>query len=46
MSFTIKVKEELLGLGRQDKTELSAIIKMSGSLGIANQGLTCLLYTS
>ena len=40
MSFTIKVKEELLGLVRKDKTELSAIIKMLGSLGIASQGLT------
>lgn len=45
MSFTIKVKEELLGLGRQDKTELSAIIKMSGSLGIANQSLTLSVTT-
>ena len=45
MSFTIKVKEELLGLGRQDKTELSAIIKMSGSLGIADQGLTLSVTT-
>lgn len=45
MSFTIKVKEELLGLGRQDKTELSAIIKMSGSLGIASQGLTLSVTT-
>ena len=40
MSFTIKVKEELLGLGKKDKTELSAIIKISGSLGIYGQGLT------
>ena len=45
MSFTIKVKEELLGLGRQDKTELSAIIKMSGSLGISSQGLTLSVTT-
>ncbi len=45
MSFTIKVKEELLGLGRKDKTELSAIIKMSGSLGIASQGLTLSVTT-
>ena len=26
MSFTIKVKEELLGLGKKDKTELSATV--------------------
>ena len=43
MSFTIKVKEELLGLGKKDKTELSAIIKISGSLGISSQGLHYLL---
>ena len=45
MSFTIKVKEELLGLGKKDKTELSAIIKMSGSLGISSQGLTLSVTT-
>jgi cell division protein WhiA len=45
MSFTIKVKEELLGLGKKDKTELSAIIKMSGSLGISSQGLTLSITT-
>ena len=27
MSFTVKVKEELLNLSRFDKSELSAIIK-------------------
>ena len=35
MSFTVKVKEELLGLGTKSKSELAAIMKMSGSLGIA-----------
>ena len=45
MSFTIKVKEELLGLGKKDKTELSAIIKISGSLGISSQGLTLSVTT-
>ena len=45
MSFTIKVKEELLGLGKKDKMELSAIIKMSGSLGISSQGLTLSVTT-
>lgn len=36
MSFTVKVKEELLGHKSENKMELSAIIKMSGSLGLAN----------
>ncbi len=40
MSFTVKVKEELIALSTQDKAELSAIIKLSGSLGLAQQGLT------
>ena len=40
MSFTVKVKEELLGLDTKSKSELAAIMKMSGSLGIASQGLT------
>lgn len=39
MSFTIKVKEELLQLDQTDKRELSAIIKMSGSLSLTGQGL-------
>ena len=39
MSFTIKVKEELLQLDQADKRELSAIIKMSGSLSLTGQGL-------
>ena len=45
MSFTIKVKEELIGLGKEEKTELSAIIKMSGSVGISSQGLTLSVIT-
>ena len=40
MSFTVKVKEELLSLASRDKNELSAMIKMSGSLGLASSGLT------
>lgn len=40
MTFTIKVKEELLQLVYQDKSELSAMIKMSGSLGLSGSGLT------
>ncbi len=35
MSFTVRVKEELLSLKRFEKSELAAIIKMSGSLGIS-----------
>ncbi|MCY7146858.1 DNA-binding protein WhiA [Streptococcus gordonii] len=45
MSFTVKVKEELLGLDTKSKSELSAIMKMSGSLGIASQGLTLSITT-
>ncbi|MBP2622991.1 DNA-binding protein WhiA [Streptococcus oricebi] len=40
MSFTIKVKEELLTLNQADKSELSALIKMSGSLGLSASGLS------
>lgn len=39
MSFTTKVKEELIQLAESDKIELSAIIKLSGSLTLSNQGL-------
>lgn len=45
MSFTVKVKEELLGLGTESKSELAAIMKMSGSLGIPSQGLTLSITT-
>ncbi|KXT83094.1 DNA-binding protein WhiA [Streptococcus panodentis] len=45
MSFTVKVKEELLSLVSRDKNELAAIIKMSGSLGLTGQGLTLSLTT-
>ncbi|MBM7636938.1 DNA-binding protein WhiA [Streptococcus saliviloxodontae] len=40
MSFTVKVKEDLLNQETHSKSELSAIIKMSGSLGLTNSGLT------
>lgn len=40
MSFTTKVKEEVLSVAPNSKEELSAIIKMSGSLGLTSQGLT------
>ncbi|HEM5490790.1 TPA: DNA-binding protein WhiA [Streptococcus suis] len=45
MSFTIKVKEELLIQSSQNKSELSAIIKLSGSLGLAATGLTLSIST-
>ena len=45
MSFTVKVKEELLGLDTKSKSELAAIMKMSGSWGIASQGLTLSITT-
>lgn len=45
MSFTVKVKEELLSLASRDKNELSAMIKMSGSLGLASSGLTLSVTT-
>lgn len=45
MSFTVKVKEELLSLAVKDKNELAAIIKMAGSLGISSSGLTLSIST-
>ena len=45
MSFTIKVKEEIIAESTKDKAELSALIKMSGSVGLNNQGLTLSIST-
>ncbi|AXQ79008.1 DNA-binding protein WhiA [Streptococcus chenjunshii] len=45
MSFTRKVKEEILNLQASDKSELSAIIKMSGSLSLASQTLSLSITT-
>lgn len=45
MSFTTKTKEELLSQALLDKNELSALIKMSGSLGLTGQGLTLSITT-
>lgn len=45
MSFTITVKEELLHGSSADKSELAAIIKLSGSLGLAIAGLTLSIVT-
>ncbi|MXI72399.1 hypothetical protein GR255_24215, partial [Mycobacterium tuberculosis] len=40
MSFTVKVKEELLSLANRNKNELSAMIKMSGRCGKNTVGNT------
>lgn len=45
MSFTVRVKEELLSQSKADKCELAAIIKLSGSLGLAASGLTLSITT-
>ncbi|EHI70611.1 DNA-binding protein WhiA [Streptococcus ictaluri] len=45
MSFTTKVKEELIHLSTSDKNELSAIIKLSGSLGLTKSGLNLSITT-
>lgn len=45
MSFTTKVKEEIIIASNKDKAELSALIKMSGSVGLTNQGLTLSIST-
>ncbi|MGT2957420.1 DNA-binding protein WhiA [Streptococcus bovimastitidis] len=46
MSFTTQVKEELIDQAVSDKNELSAIIKLSGSLGLNSQGLTLSITTA
>lgn len=45
MSFTMTVKEEVLSQLSSSKEELSAIIKMSGSLGLTNAGLNLSITT-
>ena len=47
MSFTVQVKEEILGHGHHQaqKSELAAIIKLAGSLGLASSGLTLSIST-
>lgn len=45
MSFTTKVKEELIRLSNHDKGELAAIIKLAGSLGLTQNGLTLSVAT-
>ena len=45
MSFTTDVKEEVLLLENKEKSELSAMIKLAGSLGISSKGLTLSVVT-
>ena len=45
MSFTVAVKEEILGQHHLSRHELSAIIKMSGSIGLSTSGLTLSVVT-
>ena len=45
MSFTVAVKEEILGQHHLSRHELSAIIKMSGSIGLSTSGLTMSVVT-
>ncbi|MBF0786541.1 MULTISPECIES: DNA-binding protein WhiA [unclassified Streptococcus] len=40
MSFSVQVKEEIISQGQHEKSELAAMIKLSGSLGLASSGLT------
>lgn len=45
MSFTVTVKEELMASQLADRHLLSALIKLSGSLGLTAQGLTLSMTT-
>lgn len=45
MSFTVAVKEEILRQRHLSRYELSAIIKMSGSVGLSSSGLTLSVVT-
>ena len=45
MSFTTKVKEEVMQVGQPSRSELSAFIKMSGTLGLSGSGLTLSVTT-
>ncbi|MFC3928693.1 DNA-binding protein WhiA [Streptococcus caprae] len=45
MSFSSSVKEEVLHQSRIDRSELSALMKMSGSLGLTGNGLTLTIST-
>ena len=45
MTFTIQVKEEILNQKLYEKSELAALIKLSGSLGLSMAGLTLSVTT-
>lgn len=45
MSFTTRIKEEVMTQTQPDKHQLSALIKLSGSLGLTGQGLKLTLTT-
>ncbi|WP_159564084.1 DNA-binding protein WhiA [Streptococcus halichoeri] len=45
MSFTTKIKEELIQLAAPKKEELAAIIKLSGSLSLSAKGLQLAITT-
>lgn len=45
MTFTTQVKEELLQQCPPQKSELTALIKMSGNLGLSSSGLTLSIIT-
>ncbi|MGT2866394.1 DNA-binding protein WhiA [Streptococcus fryi] len=45
MSFTVTVKEELIGLEQADQYQLSALMKLSGNLGLSYSGLTLSINT-
>lgn len=45
MSFTTKIKEEVLTLPQTDKAQLAALVKMSGTLGLTAESLTLTVMT-
>ncbi|TWS95387.1 DNA-binding protein WhiA [Streptococcus sp. sy018] len=45
MSFTTRIKEEVLGLPQPDKAQLAALVKMSGNLSLTADGLTLSIMT-
>lgn len=45
MSFTVRVKEELLSHSQMEKSELTAMLKLSASLGLTSTGLTLSIST-
>ena len=45
MTFTADIKEELIHLSECDKPELTAIIKISGVVGLTHSGLSLSITT-